>query len=1320
VGGGPSGPGKDGGPGPTCGIGNPCNPATGNKYQAESDYGSGDGSLSFTRHYNSQFDADIGLGFGWTSTFHKRLEINGSTLRIRQATGRDEPFTCPGSGPCSGDPDTKLLLSRNSSGYALNLGDGATEGYDLDGHLLFERDRAGKTTTYNYDADGRLSMIVGPFGHALAFAYDANGHLSTMTNPAGGVFTYEYDANDNLIRVTYPDGASRSYHYEDSAYSHHLTGITDENGDRFATYAYDANGKAILTEHAGGRERFALTYDSDSQTTVTDAAGIDEVLTFEENLQVKNLLSRINQIDGKGLAQEYDDQNNLIRSTGAEGRVTTYTYNVDNQRLTMTEAFGTPDERTTTFTYVSDDIDLPTEVITPSVMPGQQKRVTTVYDANNNPIQITRSGFTLAGEAVSRTITMQYNASGQVTQIDGPRTDVADITTLEYYDCTTGAECGQLRRITNAAGQATTYDTYDAHGRVTQATDPNGVIMAFTYDPRGRVTSITLNPPAGPSRTTTNTYDGVGQLLTVTTADGIRLEYTYDAAHDLRSIEDNLQNRVEYAFDARGNRITEKTRDPDGVLVRTIEQSYDSRNRLEQVNTAGSTTQIINDAVGNLVSQTDPNANPPTNHSYDGLDRLIETLDSLSGVTGYDYDVNDRITRVSAPNDATTQYLYDDLGNVLEERSPDRGTLTYSYDKAGNLESLTDARGVTAAFTYDALNRIILIDYPGTEEDIRYTYDTCENGIGRLCVVQDESGTTGFSYDAYGNVIEQVHTELGVDYRTAYTFDAGDRVRTITYPDGRVVTYTRDVIGRIVQVTTSINGETKTLLENVGYRADGLVTGQTFGNGLAESRLYDQQGRLTSQFVGGADTRVYEYDANGNVIRKQTLPEIASYIYDPLDRLDAETVSNGSVETVDYIYDPNGNRLDANDDSYTYAPASNRLTAINTNAVALDAAGNTLSDGQGRSFSYNAAGRLAQLTKSGTAAATYTYNSQGQRTRKVTSAGTTVYHYDLAGNLIAESDSSGKTVNRYIWANGAPVATYLDRAVPGVFTFSGTDRASGNSVGVRVDTNTQRLTIDETGGVTGEIQPDRWVLDEASQTLNVLHRMPEGTRLAATFELAATSPSGSLSLATRPRRASYRFPNQTGEALTGSDSATGESAILSLDPASRTVTLTEHGTARTLAIAPEDWSSIGFGPVRLTIFRYDEPAFGVFGLVLERRGRAQGFLALRDGVARRANYDLAGQAARTTDLVYVHTDHLGTPRLTTNDAQTVLWRWEGLAFGNTAPKEDPDSDGVKTSFNLRFPSTTISNRGSTTTGIGTMIRRQGGTLRVIRLDCMLD
>ena len=54
-------------------------------------------------------------------------------------------------------------------------------------------------------------------------------------------------------------------------------------------------------------------------------------------------------------------------------------------------------------------------------------------------------------------------------------------------------------------------------------------------------------------------------------------------------------------------------------------------------------------------------------------------------------------------------------------------------------------------------------------------------------------------------------------------------------------------------------------------------------------------------------------------------------------------------------------------------------------------------------------------------------------------------------------------------------------------------------------------------------------------------------------------------------------------------------------------------------------------------------------------------------------------------LVYLHADHLDTPRIATNPTGTVVWRWAGEAFGATQPDKDPDADGTKVNVRLRFP-----------------------------------
>jgi RHS repeat-associated protein len=54
-------------------------------------------------------------------------------------------------------------------------------------------------------------------------------------------------------------------------------------------------------------------------------------------------------------------------------------------------------------------------------------------------------------------------------------------------------------------------------------------------------------------------------------------------------------------------------------------------------------------------------------------------------------------------------------------------------------------------------------------------------------------------------------------------------------------------------------------------------------------------------------------------------------------------------------------------------------------------------------------------------------------------------------------------------------------------------------------------------------------------------------------------------------------------------------------------------------------------------------------------------------------------------LYFIHTDHLGTPRLIADQAKKTIWRWDNQEpFGQTGLQEDPDADGKTFTFNLRF------------------------------------
>jgi RHS repeat-associated protein len=1037
---------------------NPCNAATGNKFETALD--SSGGNNPVTRYYNSQFSFDLGLGFGWTSSvLGKRLFVKGNTVQVLQANGRSELFTCS-NGACVGGADTHLAMSQDAMGYTVQInGTGVSERYDLNGRLVSETSGSGQVTGYSYNSNGTLATITGPFGHKLTISWNATNHVASIADGAGNVTNYLYDTNNNLVRANYADGSAKLYHYENSAFPHALTGISDVetngNTSRYGTYQYDAAGKAVVSEHAAGMQRFGFAYDSETQTTVTDAAGIGEVMTFQNNLGLKSLVARHHLGDGKSFNQILDANNNVVCKQDEEGRVTTFTYNVTNQKMSMTEGLtgscaspqSTNATRTTAYQYLTPTLDLPTLISSPSVASGQSKTTAIQYSDSRYPMlptRITQNGFTPSGTAVSRAIALTYNNAGQVIRIDGPRADVSDITQLSYNDCITGSVCGQLSSSTNALGHVTTFDSYDGNGRLLQQTDPNGVRTIYVYDSRGRVASVTQQPPSGGSRVTGYTYTSVGDVASVTFPDGRVLNYVYDAARLLRQVTDNLGNQVRYGYDVRGNRIQEYTYDPSNTLVRQIDLSFDARNRVSAVNAAGSITQTLHDALGNVVQQMDAKNNATAN-SYDALNRIIQTVNALGGVSGYTYDTQDRLKLISAPNGAATQYSYDDLGNLLQEVSPDRGTTTYTVDSAGNVTSITDARGVTAVYAYDALNRIATVRYGtgglsgflsslvgGTSEDVTFAYDQgdgCTFGIGRVCSVVDASGQTQFGYDAFGNVAIERHTELNVAYTTRYTHDAADRIASMTYPDGRVVSYTRDALGRISAATATVNNTAQTIVSNRTYRADGLLTGETYGNGLTEQRQYDLQGRLVNQAIGAADSRFYVYDANGNLTTEEAATQRGNYLYDPLDRLTQETLVNASLtDTNAFTYDANGNRLsDLKNNGatrpYVYLAGSNRLVKMGAQTLVLDPAGNTLSDRSGnRTFRYNNAGQLAQVTVGGVVRGTYVYNFKRQRTQKTKGAQAFVYHYDINGNLIAETRPDGTPVRAYVWADSQPVA----------------------------------------------------------------------------------------------------------------------------------------------------------------------------------------------------------------------------------------------------------------------------------------------------------
>jgi len=611
-----------------------------------------------------------------------------------------------------------------------------------------------------------------------------------------------------------------------------------------------------------------------------------------------------------------------------------------------------------------------------------------------------------------------YHPNGLVASIDGPRTDVADVTSFSYDSA------GRLIQITNALGHITQLSSFDSHGNPQVVIDANGVTTTLGYTPQGWLQSSTT---AG--STTSYQYDSLGQITRITLGDGSWLHYTWDAARRLTAIENPLGERIEYTLDAQGNRIGETLK--SGASIRYQQQRiYDELGRLlKHIGANGHSQHYSYDLGDNLISNTNALGHT-TNHSYDALNRLASTQDALGGIASINHDTQNRPTQINDPRDVATTYEYDALGNLTARQSPDSGTTSYSRDAAGNIIQSTDARGIITHYTWDALNRITSRTFPSApQQNISYSYDSTTNGnhgIGRLTSIQDASGITQYTWDAHGNLTQRSHNDTSVQW----TYDAANRITQTTYPGGSHIHHSRNAGGRITAIHWQANGAAapQPIATNITYEPWGSVKNLTWGNGLTLTRNYNQDARLTQQSIATLDSSSHTLDAGGNItqITSSTWGNL-NYQYDALDRLLQSLHENNATE---YSYDAAGNRIQKNHNTttthYNYAPTSNRLTDIDGQTLSSDATGSITQDTNNRSFTYDAQGRLQSVHINGTQVASYTYNALGQRSHKHTADGTTTYQYDQDGQLLSwtqyDPDGTAQHSQHYIWLEEMPVA----------------------------------------------------------------------------------------------------------------------------------------------------------------------------------------------------------------------------------------------------------------------------------------------------------
>jgi len=614
----------------------------------------------------------------------------------------------------------------------------------------------------------------------------------------------------------------------------------------------------------------------------------------------------------------------------------------------------------------------------------------------------------------TRTSSFAYTATGQIqSESIEPDNALVRLTSDYTYDSHGN------RLITTISGSdivtRSTTVAYDANGLFPVSTiNTLGHVESYTWDARFGVKS-SLTGPNG--LTTSWQYDGFGKKVAEVRADGTRSDITYHldvAPFYVLKQSTGSPASITY-YDAKGRETRIENTLFDGTLA-YVDTEYDAlgrvaRKSLPHKGTAQGWTTYSYDAIGRTISATAPDASMVTT-SYNGLTttgtnakgqqtitvkdfkgNVVSITDHLGGVMRYAYDAQGNLTDTTDASGNITSMSYDVRGRKTSMNDPDMGIWSYQYDVQGNLIGQTDAKNQSTIMTYDALSRLVSRTEP--EGVSTWVYDTL--WIGGLTSESGPLSSKTYSYDTLGRVTTSITTVNGQNFAVDSTYDALNRVDTITYPQGSsgnrfAVKQNYNAQGFMASVSNATTGAVIWQANTVNEF--GHTTSESFGNGVVTTRVYDSlRGVMTGmQSVSGASTIQswsYDHDAVGNMLFRtdNVMGYTENFGYDGLNRL--ASVTGPSNKT--YAYDAIGN-ITSKSDVGVYTYDVNHPHAVATaggNNYAYDANGNMLS-GAGRTLSWTSFNKpLGVTTANGYTG--YTYDANHNRIAKATPSSTTIY-----------------------------------------------------------------------------------------------------------------------------------------------------------------------------------------------------------------------------------------------------------------------------------------------------------------------------------------
>ena len=280
------------------------------------------------------------------------------------------------------------------------------------------------------------------------------------------------------------------------------------------------------------------------------------------------------------------------------------------------------------------------------------------------------------------------------------------------------------------------------------------------------------------------------------------------------------------------------------------------------------------------------------------------------------------------------------------------------------------------------------------------------------------------------------------------TYDSWNRVQTMTYPDGEVVTYHYNAAGQVESMTSNKQGRQSVIVDRIGYDKEGHTVYTKLGNGTETTYTYDKQRERLQVMNLTADGQTvmenrYRYDAVDNILGITNAANPTS-----LTKLNKAKLGGRSSHT--YEYDELNRLIHANGKakraSYDMVMSFGRMSEPLTKVQKVDSTTTAKS--------YNFA---------------YKYEDSNHSTAP-TQIGHDHYTYDANGNPTLVTNDSTNTTREMYWDEDNRLMVLSDNGKTSRYTYNAAGerimKSYGTMEGVYINGAPQGITFHETDNFT--------------------------------------------------------------------------------------------------------------------------------------------------------------------------------------------------------------------------------------------------------------